>query len=262
MKVFSTTMYLIERHNEILNILDKSGRASVEELMQIFKISGVTLRLDLNKLADQKKIIRTHGGALSLSYKKLTEVPFRERSIQLQDIKSAIGRSAANLINEGDVIYIEGGTTVLSMIPFLKDKQKINVITNSVNAAYKLAHSTSIDVISFGGKLKRETFTLVGYNVDNILDEVHIEKSFLGCAGFTIEEGPTDVNIDEIKLRKVVINKTKNVIILVDSSKWGKVSLTSLMKTEQIHTIVTDKNAPKDMISEIEKMGINVMIAL
>ena len=217
-------MYLIERHEKILEILKEKNKVTVDEFCRIFGVSGVTLRNDLNKLAFEGKLIRTHGGAILIRKNNMSEIPFGERKVHHQNIKTNLAIAAVDLIIEGDIIFLDGSTTVASMIPFLKNKKNITIVTNSIEISYKLANLTSLDIIMTGGKLKRETYSLVSYQIDNILNEINIGKAFFSAAGFSIKEGLTDINTDEIKLRIKIIEKTKEVIALVDSTKWNKIS--------------------------------------
>lgn len=161
-----------------------------------------------------------------------------------QDTKRRIGKAAAELIQNGDIIFVGGSTTVVAMIPYLQGKQDLTIITNSLEIAYKLGHSTNFDIITIGGIIKRETFSLVGYSFENIIQEINIGKTFLSAAGFTIENGLTDINQEELKIWKRILEKTKKIFALIDSTKWGKISLITFLETNKIDTIITDPNAP------------------
>ena len=260
MKV-SNNIYAAERQIQILKILEKKGRATVSELSKLFNTSGVTIRFDLNKLSSEGQIKRTHGGAIYIGEKQKSELPFDMRKKRQQDAKTSIGKAAAELIEDGDIVFIGGSTTAVSMIPYLQNKQGVTIITNSLEIAYKLAHLTHLDIITIGGKIKRETLSLVGYSFENIIQEINIGKVFLSGAGFTIEDGLTDINHEEIVMRRKILEKTKKIIALVDSTKWGKVSLVTFVETNKINTIITDSGAPEDIVSRLNKLGVNTILA-
>ena len=233
----------------------------MEELSNSFGVSGVTVRGDLNELYSQCEIERVFGGAILLDKESKPEIPFTLRKKRQQTEKKSIAKVAAHLINDGDVIFLEGTTTIAEMAPHLIPKHDLTVITNSLEIAYQLAISSNVNVITIGGRLKRETLTLVGYSFDNILKEINIGKAFISAAGFTIEDGLTDISPEEITLLRRVIEMSKEVIALIDSTKWGKVSLIPLLETHKNGTIISDFAAPQSMVKLANELGIRTIIA-
>lgn len=257
MKV-NESLYTEERQKEILNLIKEKNRLTVKELSTYFNISEVTIRSDLNILSKNGNIIRTHGGAIYVEELK-SELPISQRKDKQKEIKKNIGMSASGLINDGEVIFIDASTTAGEIIPFLKNKNEIIVITNSLEFAYMLAVSTTVEIIMLGGTVRRESLSVVREAVGDIIPDVKISKAFFGAWGFSLKDGLTDVNPREIKVKKRIAEKSREIIALVDSSKWGKVSYGTFIETDDIDVLITDLQAPDDMIYQLKRKGLRVI---
>ena len=187
-----------------------------------------------------------------------SEFPFNLRKNKHKRIKEQIGREAAKLISEGEVIFIDGSTTASAMLPFLSKKEEITVITNSLEVAYKLALLPNLQVISLGGRVRRESLSFVDAQIDPLIPE-SIGKAFMGALGLSLDHGLTDVNPSEITIKQSIARRSRAIIALVDSTKWDKVSFGTFVPTGSIHTIISDQNAPENMVAEMEKRGIKVI---
>jgi DeoR/GlpR family transcriptional regulator of sugar metabolism len=251
--------FLEERHRKILEILRERARVTVDDLSGLFKTSGATIRSDLNLLAGKGMLLRTHGGAM-VRQDSDTELPVQARKRTQGDIKKRIGKAAASLVQDGEVIFIDSSSTAFSMIPFLSDRKELTVVTNSIDAAYELSMSTQAGIIIPGGTIRRETLSVVGTSIGSCIMDSIIGKTFAGAWGFTIEDGLTDVNPGEIEMKKSAIEKTRSLIAVVDSTKWGRVSRGRFAATEQISVIITDRKAPAKIVSALKKMGITVIL--
>ncbi len=256
----NNNLYLIERQNRILNLLKERKRVTVKDLSNFFKISEVTVRNDLKELARSGKIIRTHGGAIYLDNSEAEGI-YNYRKNQNVTQKKKIAKLASTLINNGEVIFIDASTTSSHIIPYLYDKMELTVVTNSIEVAHTLAISSLINVLLIGGRLRREALSTTGYPVDYILKDINLSKAFMGASGFTLEEGLTDVNQEEINIKKSIVEKSKNTIAVVDSSKWGKVSFGTFADTKSINSFITDEKAPNDIVKQLTKIGVQVLIA-
>ena len=256
----NNNLYLIERQNRILELLKTKKKITVKDLSNFFNISEVTARNDLKELAKSGKIIRTHGGAIYIENSEIEGI-YNYRKNKNVSQKKKIAKLASFLINDGEVIFIDASTTASHIIPFLYEKLELTVVTNSIEVVHTLAISSLINVLLIGGKLRREALSTTGYPADYILKDINLSKAFMGASGFTIEEGLTDVNQEEIKIKKSIVEKSKSVIAIVDSSKWGKVSFGTFAETNKINIFITDDKAPKDVTNQLSKMGIQVLIA-
>ena len=247
---------LEERRQEIIGAVGKVGKLSVVELSRRFDVSEVTIRQDLQELHDQGFLLRTRGGAVSSN--KMPEMSFDMRKQQHAAEKARIGKSAATLVNPGDTIFMDASTTVHAMIPHLKKIHELTVITNSLRVALFFLDSPQIQVILPGGHLRRESISLVGLTSDSPVPSINIQIGFFGARGLTVEEGLTDVNINEVALKQKFITSCRQVVAMLDAGKWGKVAAYTFAGLPQIDAIFSDRNAPKDLAALIEKNQIEV----
>lgn len=249
----------IERQQMIFNIIKNSGRASVKDLSKKFNISEVTIRFDLNKLAKKGRIARTHGGAI---YIEGTETDTEEESKDRYEegAKEYIGKAAASFVKNKDVIFIGGSTTVTKMIPHIVTKKDVTIITNSIEVICRLADTPHIHILSIGGKVNRETRSMVNYSFDDILQTINVGKVFLGADGFTIEDGLTALFEEEVEIKKKIIEKSKQIFALVDSTKWGTTSLIKLVETNRIDKMITDSDAPQEMIEQLHALEVETIL--
>ena len=213
-------MFKNRRYEEIVRMVQNRGEVSVKELCETFDLSVVTIRSDLNELEKQGKIIRTHGGALAVE-ERLPAQPFMARRKINAEKKKRIGKAAANLVQMAELIFIDGGTTAVEMVQFLTDKDKVTVITPSVEVAYWLGVSSKINIYILNGFFRRDSLSTIGVPNLDILDEMNISKAFVGAAGITPEYGLTDLHMGFVEQKKVICEKARSIIGLVDYSKFG-----------------------------------------
>ena len=249
-------LYPQERHNEILRLVAEEGRVSVTELSRIFGVSGVTIRSDLHALAAQNLLIRTHGGAVP-SNRSLSVLPLTTRlQLQAQE-KQRIGRAAARMVADGDAIFLDTSSTTLAIAKHLKQHRNLTIITNSLALAEEMLDAPGLDVVMPGGRLRRNTASLVGIDGLEMLRDFHIQKGFFGVHGITLEKGLTDVSADEADVKQPLVEMCQWVTAVFDSTKWGKVGLASFATLEQIDQIITD-DAPAEMASEVRSLGVEL----
>jgi len=250
-----------ERQKKILEVLKKKGKLSVNELCKIFQMSVVTIRNDLILLEENGLAIRTHGGAIAVQNKNegLT-LPFDIREERYFENKHLIGKAAAEMVNDGEVIFIDGGTTASEMRHYLTEKKDVTVITPSIVVTYWLAVTSNLNIYVLNGFFKRESYSTVGAPSMDTIGEWNVSKAFFGAAGFTSEEGLSDLNLGFVEQKKVIAKKAKTIIGLIDASKWGVLSMGSFASTDEIDIIITDKNAPEADIEISRSMGIDVRL--
>ena len=260
MSVVSTQkdLYLEERRQEILKRVSRDGRASVAELSQELGVSEVTIRVDLQALADRKLIIRTHGGAIPTggAMYELALAMRRERQVQE---KSRIGQAAAAMVNDGDAIFLDSSSTALTIVPHLGQHRRLTVVTNSLVVAQEIRDVAWIKVVMPGGTLQPETASLIGTDGFEVLQKFNIQKGFFGAHGINLPEGLTDVSADEADVKRVLVAMCRQNIAVLDATKWGRVGLASFANLTEIHTVITDTDAPADLRAQVEAQGIEVV---
>ncbi len=252
--------FIEERQAVILKLVKEHGRVTVKELCDRFSVSVATVRTDLAELEGIGKLRRTHGGALAAT-RDAQPIPFGTRRMFYGAEKKGIGKAAAALVKEGEVIFIDGGTTAPEMRRFLADKQNVTVITPSIEVAYTLGSAGSLSVYLLNGFLNRDSLSTIGVPGEDMLLQMNISKAFCGAAGFTLQDGLTDIHMGFVEQKRAICSHARMVIGLVDHSKIGVTSLASFAKLEDVDTIVTDRALPPEMASALEERGIPVIIA-
>lgn len=250
--------FIEERHQHILELLREYGRITVKDLCNQFKVSNVTIRNDLNDLERQGLLIRTHGGAMARENNS-SELPFSVRMKKHSEEKQRMAKAAAGLINHGEAIFIDGGTTASVIRHYLTDKKDLTIITPSIEVISHLADHDALKIFVMGGFFKQESLSTIGASSANVIDNWNISKAFHGAYGFTVEHGLTDIDPGFIEQKRYIASKARINIGMIDSSKWGKVSLDTFLETKDIDIIITDKNIPKNMEKELKASNIDLI---
>jgi DeoR family transcriptional regulator of aga operon len=251
------------RLSAILSALQKSGSVSVESLSKDLDVSLVTIRRDLDSLEKQGLLRRTHGGAVSIE--PLFYEPFRnDRSFQAQverfaDEKRRIGRAAAALIEDGEIIALTPGTTTTEVIRGLPHNHKITVVTSTVNVAMELSKRKDLDVFVTGGHLRGDWFSLVGPAAAQSLSNLLIRTVFLGADGIDPKWGLSCYNPDEAQLNSSMVRHAQRKIAVVDHSKFGVIAGWRICSSTDLDILITDSGATDEMIAPFEHAQIQVM---
>lgn len=252
-------LFTHERRQQIIAILEEQQRATVPELSRRFAVSEVTIRKDLAWLANLKPIVRTHGGALLVSGTS-SELGFDTRERLQHQEKARIGTEAAKLVHDGETIALDSSTSALYLARALGTYKELTVVTNNLRSAMELCGRPGISVLMSGGMVRWEAYSLVNAMEDTIFQHVHIKRAFVGAKGFSIAEGLTDVNRDEVILKRTMVETAKEVVALIDHTKWEKVALATFCKTDKVKTIITDALTPQHHIDEARERGIEVLV--
>jgi DeoR/GlpR family transcriptional regulator of sugar metabolism len=256
--LWSKELYLEERRQEILRQVELLGRVSVAELSQQLGVSEVTIRADLQALAGQNLVVRTHGGAIPAGNMYELALTLR-RQRQVQE-KSRIGQAGAALVLDGDAIFLDSSSTVLAIVRHLKNHRHLTIITNSLAIAQEMQDTPSIRVVMSGGTLQRETASFIGVDGLEFLRKFNIQKGFFGAHGLNLPEGLTDVSADEAEVKRVLVGMCRQTIAVLDATKWGRVGLASFARPEQIDTVITDAHAPADLMEQVRSTGIEIVV--
>jgi DeoR/GlpR family transcriptional regulator of sugar metabolism len=256
----SDRLFLQERLDQILDLLHQQGRVSVATLSERFDVSAVTIRNDLSTLDAQGRLVRTHGGAV-LRANNTAELPaFALRKDLRSAEKERIGRAAAALVRDGEAIALDASTTAWHVARHLKARRELTVVTNGLYVALEFLDSPSVTVVMPGGSLRAESASLVGAEGACILDRYHLQKGFFGAGGFTLEEGLTDTSQYEVELKRRMVARSREVIAIVDSTKWGQVAFVPLVPIDQLHRIISDTQAPPDRVAALQARNIPVTL--
>ncbi len=257
-------MILNERQQQIMEMLAIQYNVSVSELSELFEVSAVTIRNDLNFLADEGYVVRTHGGARLVDGRKRQEFTFATRQRINAEQKQRIGELAATLVEEHEPILLDASSTVVAIARALKNNPEVKdvtAVTTGIWAALELLDAPKFNVVLAGGAVRSVTGSVTGAITRQVLDSFNFNKVFLGGWGLTLAEGAMDTHLAEVELKRTIVERAQNVIVALDGSKWGRVALASFAPIERITHIVTDDSAPAEMIAALRERGVEVLVA-
>ncbi len=239
-----------QRRQDILKVITSQGSGAISELSERYGVSEMTIRRDLQALEKEGHLMYTRGGAMITPNDKLrTEPRYEAKKNQSTAQKAEIARYAAQLVTDNDIIILESGTTVTAMVQHLVEKENLTIVTNGLYTINELKllvpHST---LICTGGILREVSFTFVGPVAEGFFHDLFARKLFLSGIGFTLDTGLTDPQMID------------QVIVLVDSSKFGVKSFTTVIGAYDIDILITDDGAPTQFVEDLRDHGVDVRV--
>ena len=246
-----------QRWEQLRALIRERGVIRLEDLCRQLRVSAGTVRRDLDQLEQGGAIRRVHGGAVSIE-SRLDEPVFADKTSLAAREKRRVAEAALALVEPGDTIYLDGGSTVLELARLLRDRTNLTVVTSSLQAATELS-GRGPRLILIGGELRRLSQTMVGPLTRLVLQELHLDKAFMGTIGFALKEGLTTTDPGEAFTKGIVMGQARQVILLADSSKAGKVSFATAGRWEDIHVLITDRQVDKSLCRELLKRGIRIV---
>ncbi|WP_319805546.1 DeoR/GlpR family DNA-binding transcription regulator [Cytobacillus firmus] len=252
-------MFPAERQKKIIDILMIKKTAKITDLAEELNVSIDTLRRDLNLLTKQEKIEKVYGGV------KLVESTFGESTIDERMIsslkeKELIAQTCSKYIRDGDCIFLDSGSTTYQIAKYIKNKNRLTVVTNSILVILELMNS-DVDVIIIGGKVRKNEKSVVTYEYLFNFNELNISKAFICASGITAEKGISDYNLEEAITRKKIIELSKEVYVAADHSKFGKDVTVVVSPLKNINFIVTDQYLDEEYRREFKKTETAIIIA-
>jgi DeoR/GlpR family transcriptional regulator of sugar metabolism len=248
------------RRQKILELIQENGSARVTYLSETFEVTEQTIRQDLKKIEESGDIIREHGGAFLKNYSQGVKEMSLHHLVNM-DKKAIIGRTAANLINDGDSVILDSGSTTTEIAKNLQNKNSIRVITNSLNIALLLGANPNIEMHMTGGEFKAPTLSLTGEKAAIFFQQTFVDKLFLATAGIHLPSSLMYPSYSDLPVKAVMIESAREVYLVADSTKIGKAALAVLNKLDQVNFLITDKYIKDDDRKQIETLGIKVIIA-
>ena len=250
-------MDITDRRKEIINILKDREYVTVEEFSKVLGVSTVTIRTDLSALESEGSLIRTHGGAMKSE--KKSKQRFISNTMSENELeKKEIALKASSLIKDGSTIIIDSGSTTIHLAENLKDK-KITVVTNNILAQDILKNEESVNLILLGGTLRRASMGTIGPIANNAVKSMNVDIFFLGAAAYN-QEIISSYDVIEVELQKHMIHSADKVVLLADSSKYGKKAFSTISSWDLIDTFITDK-IDNDFREKLEELGVEVILS-
>ena len=257
-------MAMEERHEQIIQLMLQQQTVTVAELSARFSVSPVTIRSDLNQLAEKGKVVRTHGGARLGDERTRQEYSINIRQRINAAEKQWIGKLAASLVQPGESILLDASTTAIAVGQALKqrpDLYNVTVITTGIWTALEMLGVAHLDVVLTGGRVRSSTGSIAGLIANDVLSRFHFHKAFLGGWGLSLEGGLMDSPLIEVEIKQTVLPRCQEVIAVVDGSKFGRPSLATIVPLAAISKIVTNEGAPSQLINAMRAQGVQILIA-
>lgn len=256
-------MIQAERQAEILEILKRKGFIENSKLQEIFKVTPITIRRDIKKLSKQNLIKAVHGGAISNAEFHPTTEPFYFTKLHLNiDKKEKISDLAIQLIDEGDSIVLDSGTTSYQIALKIKNKnlKNITIVTNDIKIANVLCEVDNLKIIVLGGTLKNLHYSIYGPYAVKILNELKVDRLFLAADAVSKEGGISNFNIEDVPIKQQMIKISKQVILIADSTKFGKDAFCNVCNWNKINLVITNEEIPKSYLEFFKEMNIAYLI--
>lgn len=244
----------------MLRLLTAQGEAGFAELAEEFGVSEMTIRRDLEMLEADGLARRVRGGAISVVSRSY-EPPFAIRATTASSAKEAIGVSGAALVNDGDTVIIDVGTTALALARALHGKRGITVVTPSLPVAVELGADSDIRVVVTGGQVRNGELSLTGGMAEDAFAAMNCDLAFIGIAGIRADPGLTEYNPDDARVKRAAIAAARRVIVLADAGKLGRVAFSTVAPLSVLDVLVTDAPAEHPEAAEIAAAGVRIVEA-
>jgi DeoR family myo-inositol catabolism operon transcriptional repressor len=245
------------RIREIEEYIRNKEIVSLSELCETFGISMNTVRRDINELVSRGSAKKVYGGVCAVSRDL---IPYDERESKNAENKKRIAKAAAALVKDGDIIFIDSGTTTHHMVSYLKDK-RVTILTDSLNVCLDALAFPNISVITPGGPLSRKTSSFSGWRDYDFMRDINIKKAFMAATGVSISDGVTNSSPEEYEIKKRVVNKSDSVYLLADSSKFDRSSMMTFCRMNELNSIITEAVPPQEYVNYCADSGIEIVVA-
>ena len=258
--MLSTSQKRVERRAALLQLLQGHATLSIDDLARRVKVSNSTLRRELHDLAAEG-LVRVNTGNVSLASPSNEERPFALRALSNRAEKARIGRAALDLVQNGDTVFISGGTTTLELAKLLPGQRRLTVITNAVRVLNLLADQPGIDLVTLGGAVRPGEQTMHGHLTELGVAQFRADKLFFGIEAISLQHGLTHSQIPEVSTDRALVGAATQTIVLADHTKFGQVAPALVVPLEKIQVIVTDRDLPADVLQGLRARSIQVILA-
>jgi len=248
-----------DRKLAILDYLKAHHKATVSQFCDLFGVSSATIRNDLRGLEESRLVTRTHGGATVRDQARF-EPDNEAKTVQYRDIKRAIARAALDMIDDGDTLIIDAGSTTYELAALLTSKNGLTIITNDLVIATELEQHPNAVVHLLGGAVRKRLHCTVGPNAEDMLNNLNVDKAFMAANSFSLERGASSPDLQQSALKRKMMSIATKVFFMVGSSKIGKNSFAVFATIDDIDCLITDAIAEPERMN-LEENGVEVIIA-
>lgn len=251
-------MLAVERRNRIEQIINKERSVLVVELAKLFEVTTETIRGDLEKLEKQGVLVRTYGGATLVDNSE--ELAITERDTVNYEGKQRIGKRAAELIKDGETIFLDASTSAWHLARYIKGKRGITVITNAEKIVNELVSCDHIHVVCVGGELTPRNMSYVGRVAEKTIREnYYANKFFFSCKGVTLLRGLVDSSEGEAEIKKAMLSCSESAIFLCDKNKVGKLGVPKISGLDEIDLFITDTKLTDEWTDKLAENDIKLI---
>lgn len=247
-----------ERRQAIVALATSDGRAGVEEMAAHFRVTASTIRRDLALLTSQGQLARTFGGAMP--HAPVVETSLGQRSREAFRQKHAIAAWAAEEIGSDETVLLDAGTTTGHLARALRHRDRLTVVTIGLTVVNELAEADGVEVLCLGGRLRHISQGLVGPLAEAALERITADRAFLGADGITVEEGICEANLEQTRLKELMMARASRVYVLADGSKLGQRPFHAWARMPATWTLVTDDGASPDEVARFRAAGVDVVV--
>ena len=248
-----------ERKAFLIKKLREDGYVQVTDLAVELDLSSATIRRDLIELEKEGICIRKRGGAIRSNQSVTTELPYNIKKYRNTEAKVKIAREALKLVENGDSILLDAGSTTFELAVLLQSKERLTIVTHDLNIAHKLASNSNINLICTGGVARANVYTLQGAQVVDFIRDLKVDKSFIGADAIHTNGTIGNVNIEEVPIKKAMIEAANEVILLSDSSKFGITGFAKVCNISDLDYIITDSEVPDSFLNFCLERNVSIL---
>jgi len=243
-----------ERRQKMLEFIEKNGSATINQLSGEFGVSEMTVHRDLHFLETTGLVQKKYGGVIASAYQ--VETDFNRRLKTYPEQKDRIGRIASSMIKNSDSIIFDASTTTLAILPYLSNLKNLTIFTTSTAALSRLSNTTNSEIHSCGGMVYNGTDCLVGPSTISFINNIHVDKCFISASGICYPEGITDPISFIADVKRSMAKSSKEVIVCIDRSKFGRLSRFNILPLEEIDLVITDAEVDSLCVKELKEHGL------
>lgn len=244
----------------LLKELNDNGYVQATELASRLNLSAATIRRDFALLEEEGLCIRKRGGAVRSGQGVTLELSYEIKRGQRIAEKKRIAEAAAKLVEDGDTLILDAGSTTYALALLLLSKQRITVVTNDLQIACKLAANPNLRLICTGGIARASVFSLQGSQPESFIKNLRVDKTFLGADAIHSDHSVTNVNFEEVPIKQAMLHAANQVYLVADSSKFEKSGFVKVCDLSDVDAIITDSGIPKDKLAELQALGLSVVV--
>jgi DeoR family fructose operon transcriptional repressor len=249
-----------ERRTQILKKLNENRYVQVSDLAEEFDVTTVTIRRDLDEMEEEDLLIRKRGGAIRVNPGVSMEMPYNIKQHEMVDEKERIAQQALKFIEDGDTIILDSGSTTYSLALLLNSRTRLKVVTNDLKIAIKLSENPQIQLICTGGVARTSVYSLEGSIAESFIRDIKVDKTFLSTDAVHPNGVISNVNMEEVAIKRAMIESADQNFLLADSSKFNKSGFFKVCDLGEVDVLITDDGLPKTASEMIKSYEIKSFI--